>query len=53
MPDNVDLCFAAKLPPREAVEFLQAKGYAISWNWWEVWDVLPHEYWPENMVAAR
>lgn len=37
MPDPVDLGFAVKLPPREAIKYFQAKGYEISWNWWEVW----------------
>ena len=37
MPDDVDLGFAAKLPPREAIEFFRAKGYEVSWNWWEVY----------------
>ena len=38
MPDDIDLGFAAGLPPREAIAFLKAKGYAVSWNWWEVWE---------------
>ena len=38
MPDNVDLGFAAKLPPRRVIELFEAKGYAISWNWWDVWE---------------
>ena len=38
MPDDIDLGFAAGLPPREAIAYLRAKGYAVSWNWWEVWE---------------
>jgi len=38
VPDDIDLGFAAGLPPREAIAFLKAKGYAASWNWWEVWE---------------
>ena len=38
MPDNIALGFAAGLPPREEIEFFTSKGYAISWNWWEVWE---------------
>ena len=38
MPPRFDLGFAAKLPPREAIAFFEAKGYAISWDWWEVWE---------------
>ena len=37
MPDPIDLGFAVKLPPRRAIAYFKAKGYAISWNWWEVW----------------
>ena len=38
MPDNIDIGFAAKLPPREAIAFFEQKGYATSWDWWEVWE---------------
>ena len=38
MPPEIDLGHAAKLPPREAIAYLKAKGYAVSWNWWEVWE---------------
>ena len=38
MPDDIDLGFAAGLPPREAIAFFASKGYAVSWNWWEVWE---------------
>ncbi len=34
---GVDLGFAAKLAPREAIEYFRAKGYEVSWNWWEVY----------------
>ena len=37
MPDPIDLGFAVKLPPRRAIAYFKAKGYAVSWNWWEVW----------------
>lgn len=37
MPDAVDLGFALRLPPRDAIAYLKAKGYAITWNWWELW----------------
>ena len=37
MTDPVDLGFAVKLPPRQAIRYFQSKGYAISWNWWETW----------------
>ena len=39
MPPNlIDLGYAAKLPPEKAIAFFAAKGYAVSWNWWEVWE---------------
>ena len=37
MPDQVDLGHAARLPPRDAIRYFTAKGYKVSWNWWEVW----------------
>lgn len=37
MPESVDLGYAVSLPPREAISYFKSKGYAISWNWWEVW----------------
>ena len=38
MPDNIDIGFAAKLSPREAIAFFEATGYSTSWDWWEVWE---------------
>ena len=38
MPEAVDLAHAARLPPRDAVEYFRRKGHALSWNWWEVWE---------------
>ncbi|MDR8533008.1 phage head morphogenesis protein [Serratia nevei] len=35
MPQTVDLGYAARLPPKEAVAYFRAKGYNISWNWYE------------------
>jgi len=37
MPERIDLAYCMKLPPKEAVAYLQAKGYALSWDWEEVW----------------
>ncbi len=37
MPDQTDLGYAIKLPPRRAISYFKSKGYAISWNWWETW----------------
>ena len=38
MPDDIDLGYAAGLAPLDAIAFFNAKGYAVSWNWWEVWE---------------
>ena len=35
MPQQIDLAYAAKLPPKEAVSYFRAKGYSVSWNWYE------------------
>ncbi|EAS1999543.1 phage minor head protein [Salmonella enterica] len=35
MPQTVDLAYAARLPPKEAVAYFRAKGYNITWNWYE------------------
>lgn len=35
MPQAVDLAYAARLPPKEAVAYFRAKGHNITWNWYE------------------
>lgn len=35
MATTPDLSYLIGLPPKEAIEFLQRKGYRISWNWQE------------------
>lgn len=30
------LALAFKLPPRDALAYMQAKGYALSWNWFDL-----------------
>lgn len=40
MPDQVtgpELAYCMKLPPAQAIAYLKAKGYAISWDWEETW----------------
>ncbi len=37
MPEPVDIGYSFGLPPRQAIEYFKAKGYEISWNWWETW----------------
>jgi len=34
---EVDLTFAIGLPPEEAIAYFEAKGYAISFKWQDVW----------------
>lgn len=34
---KIDLAFAIGLPPEKAITYLKNKGYAISGDWWEVW----------------
>lgn len=36
-PSDVDLGYAVSLPPKDAIAYFEAKGYRISWNWWETW----------------
>lgn len=35
MAQAVDLAYAARLPPKEAVAYFRAKGHNITWNWYE------------------
>lgn len=35
MPQPIDLGVVARLPPKEAIAYFRAKGYAITWNWYE------------------
>lgn len=37
MPEMPDLSYALGLPPEQAIKYFEAKGYAFSWNWREVW----------------
>lgn len=37
MPEMPDLAYAVSLPPERAIAYFQAKGYAFSWDWREVW----------------
>ena len=37
MPEPIDLGFVVTLPPADAVAFFRSKGYAISWDWEDVW----------------
>lgn len=36
MPE-VDLFYCMSLPPKQAVAYLQRKGFAFSWDWEELW----------------
>ncbi|MBS1186720.1 MAG: putative head morphosis protein of bacteriophage [Burkholderiaceae bacterium] len=37
MPEPVDLAYCMKLPPKEAIAYLTGKGYAITWDWEDLW----------------
>ena len=40
MPDSaakVDLKYAIGLKPEDAIKYFSAKGYTISWHWWDTW----------------
>lgn len=39
MADRVDLGFAAKREPRAVVDYFRSKGYNITWDWHEAWEV--------------
>ncbi|WP_043617950.1 phage minor head protein [Chromobacterium violaceum] len=34
---KVDLAYCMKLPPEQAIRYLKAKGFAITWDWEELW----------------
>jgi SPP1 gp7 family putative phage head morphogenesis protein len=36
MPDLPDLSALFHLPPEQALAYLKAKGYQVTWNWWEM-----------------
>ncbi len=36
-PVAADLYYAIGLPPAKAIAYLKSKGYAITWNWDELW----------------
>lgn len=37
MPEPVDLAYCMSLEPAQAVAYLETKGYAVSWDWHDVW----------------
>lgn len=37
MPSPPDLAYAIGLPPEDAIQYFEAKGYAIGWSWRDVW----------------
>lgn len=37
MADPVNLAAVFGLPPEKAIEYFRSKGYAIGWNWHDVW----------------
>ena len=36
--DNINLSFAIGLTPEFALQYFLSKGYALSYNWWDVWE---------------
>lgn len=34
---KVDLAYCMSLPPKQAIDYLKRKGYAITWDWEELW----------------
>jgi len=37
MPEAPNLIYAMGLAPVKAIEYFEAKGYTISWNWYDTW----------------
>lgn len=37
MPQAPDLAYACRLPPQDAIAYLESKGYAIGFSWTDVW----------------
>lgn len=37
MPNTPDLAYAVKLPPKDAIAYLESKGYALGFSWQDVW----------------
>jgi len=37
VPDVPDLAYACRLPPEDAIAYLESKGYAIGFSWRDVW----------------
>ncbi len=35
--EDVNLSHAFGLAPKDAIAYFEAKGFKISWNWWETW----------------
>ena len=34
---SVDLSYAFGLPPEKAIEYFKSKGYAFTWDWYDMW----------------
>lgn len=37
MPSTPDLAYAVSLPPKDAIAYLESKGYVIGFSWRDVW----------------
>ncbi len=38
MPENIDIKLAIGLKPKQIINYLERKGYKISWNWEDTWE---------------
>ncbi|HMW55140.1 MAG TPA: phage minor head protein [Plasticicumulans sp.] len=37
MPQTPDLAYACRLPPQDAIAYLESKGYALGFSWTDIW----------------
>ena len=40
MAEPINLAYAMRLRPEEAIEYFRSKGYAVSWNWFDTLDAI-------------
>lgn len=37
-PGPLNIGYAVRLPPSRAIDYFRQKGFAITFNWWEMWE---------------